>query len=112
MNALPSPDDAASRLEAAGNGDAAALIRAMKAELALVRRERDWLAEFTRSVARLSGSEMSHNSTLIVRAKKALDTLRVTERCAERESGQHSWMRRDKVFGSRCFSCHARRPGT
>ncbi|MBE4790324.1 hypothetical protein [Streptomyces caniscabiei] len=112
MNALPSPDDAASRLEAAGDGDAAALIRAMQAELALVRGERDRLAEFTRLIAGLLGSEMSHNSTLIVRAKQALDTLRVTERCTQRESGQHSWMRREPVFGSRCFSCHARRPGT
>lgn len=110
MDDLPMPDDAVVRLEAAGEAGAAALIRAMVAELALVRAERDTLAVFTRSVSMSGGTGLSHNAGLAVRAMKALDTLRVTERCPKRENGRHRWMRYDDVFGSRCFSCNARRP--
>jgi hypothetical protein len=112
MTILPTPAEAADRLEAAGETDAAALIRAMAVELATVRAERDGLAAFTRSVSISGGSSSIDSSRLAVRAMKVLDTLRVTERCPKREGGQHRWMRRDDVFGSRCFSCNARRPGT
>lgn len=111
---LPTPQEASARLSAAGEDEAAALIEAMVAELAAVRAERDVLADFTRSISQLRGSDMSHNASLTVQAKKALDALRVTERCPRpgRSDGRHRWMRSDPVFGSRCFSCNARRPGT
>lgn len=112
MNILPNPDEAAARLEAAGESGAAELIRAMQAELTLVRRERDGLADFARSIAGLSGHEMSHNSRLMVAAGKALDALRVSRRCPSRQNGEHWWMRAEPVRGARCASCHARRPGT
>lgn len=112
MNVLPTPDEAVARLEAAGESGAADLVRAMQAELAVVRRERDGLADFARSVAGLSGREMSHNSRLMVAARKALDVLRVSKRCPSRENGEHWWMRSASLSGSRCFSCHARRPGS
>lgn len=109
MPVLPAPDDAATRLSGLGEHDAAELIRAMAAELAIVRRERDTLVGFTRSIAKLAGYEMSHNSHLIVQAHEALDVLRVTPRCPGSEDGQHWWMRNCGA-GSRCFSCKARRP--
>lgn len=104
------PDEMAASLDAAGETQAAALIRAMAAELATVRAERDGLAAFTRGIAGLAGHGTSHNAGLSVRALETLDTLRVTERCPRRETGRHRWMRADPVFGSRCISCHARRP--
>jgi hypothetical protein len=104
------PECAAISLQAQGMGGHARLIRAMADELAAVRAERDSLAAFVRSVSMSGGSP--DRSRLAVQARKALDTLRVMERCPKREGGQHRWMRRDEVFGSRCFSCDARRPGT
>lgn len=112
MNDLPAPEDAAKRLDGLGEAGAAALVRAMTAELATVRAERDGLASFARSISFLNGSDLSQNSGLMVSAKKALDALRVTERCPVREDGKHRWMRAALVSGSRCFSCNARRPGT
>lgn len=108
MPVLPTPDDAAAHLSALGEHGAAELIRAMTAELAVVRRERDTLVGFTRSIAKLAGYEMSHNSRLVVQAHDALDVLRVTRRCPGSEDSQHWWMR-DHGAGSRCFSCKARR---
>jgi hypothetical protein len=104
------PEGAAVSLPARGDGGYARLIRAMAAELATVRAERDSLAGFVRSVSMSGGSP--DQSRLAVRARQALDTLRVTERCPKRHNGQHRWMRADEVFGSRCFSCDARRPGS
>jgi hypothetical protein len=108
---LPTPEDAVARLAGLGEDGAAALVRAMAAELAAVRQERDTLAEFTRSIAGLSGAGTSHNATLVVSGTRALDALRVTRRCPDpvRPDGEHRWMR-DHGWGSRCFSCHALRP--
>ena len=104
------PEGAAASLQARGDNGYARLIRAMNEELAAVRAERDSLADFVRMVSKSSGSP--ERAQLAVRARKALDTLRVMKRCPVREDGQHHWMRADEVFGSRCFSCDARRPGT
>lgn len=109
MNSPPTPDEAAAKLEAAGETESAALILAMAAELATARQERDALAGFTRSIATLAGHEMSHNSRLIVQAHKVLDVLRVTRRCPVSAEGRHWWMR-GRGAGSRCFSCKAMRP--
>lgn len=86
--------------------------QAAKEELAAVEGERDAVALFARSIALLDGSGVTRNATLAVRAMKALDALRVTERCPKRDGGAHRWMRPNDVFGSRCFSCSARRPGS
>lgn len=104
------PEGAAVSLATKGQNGEARLIRAMAEELAAVRAERDSLAGFVRAVSKSGGSP--DRARLAVRARKILDTLRVTKRCPEREDGRHRWMRADEVFGSRCFSCDARRPGT
>jgi hypothetical protein len=103
------PECVAQHLDAAGQTAAATLVRALTGELAAVRRERDGLAAFTRLIAGLNGSDMSHNCTLIVRAREALDGLRVTRRCAKHEDGRH---RPHQYFGGliRCLWCHARLP--
>lgn len=104
------PEGAAVSLAAKGQNGEARLIRAMAEELAIVRAERDSLADFVRAVSKSGGSP--DRSRLAVRAMKVLDVLRVTTRCPARKGSQHRWMRADEVFGSRCFSCNARRPGT
>jgi hypothetical protein len=109
VTTLPTPEETAGRLDAVGETEAAALIRSMAAELQTVRAERDTLAAFTRSIAGLAGYAMSHNSRLVVQAQEALDALRVTRRCPKGSDGEHWWMR-DHGIGSRCFSCHAKRP--
>lgn len=103
------PESVAQHLDAAGQTAAATLVRALAGELAAVRRERNGLAAFVRRIAGLNGSDMSHNATLIVPAREALDGLRVTRRCPKAEGGQH---RPHQHFGGlvRCLWCHARLP--
>lgn len=102
------PEQVAQHLDQAGETAAAALVRAMVGELAAVRSERDGLAAFARSIARLAGYELSHNSTLIVRAHKALDALRVTRRCPVAEDGRHRPLHR--IIDVRCKRCDVRLP--
>jgi hypothetical protein len=110
MTAPLDPQQVAEHLDDLGETTAALLIRAMARELATVRNERDTLAEFARRICRLSGDGMTHNCTLIVPAREALDVLRVTRRCPVDEDGRHTPVRH--LSGTRCMRCHARVPET
>jgi len=98
----------AEHLDRLGQTSAADLVRAMTEELALVRRERDTLAEHARRIAGLAGHELSHNCRLIGPAVEALDVLRVTRRCPSTTDGRH-WPLRH-LSATRCAWCHARLP--
>jgi hypothetical protein len=102
------PEQVAQLLDQAGETAAAVLVRAMVGELAAVRGERDTLAAFARHIARLAGGDLSHNSRLIVRAHKVLDSLRVTRRCPVAEDGRHRPLR--SPFDVRCWHCHVQLP--